>query len=446
MRGLRPFLFLLLVFFAFTAVAASMGPIGSAEFRLLHTAGGNTRSLIIFIHGINGDNQATWKNSAARKSWPEMIAADSSMSADTLAISYLSTALGRSSNIEEVANRVAVQLVNHRIFEGYDQIAIIAHSMGGLIAKRVVRIVERDNPNFLPKIKAILFFATPAQGSNLATVSGPFSNNPQLSDMLPSDGHSFLQTLDNDWQALLRSRTTERPFPKVFCAYETLPTFEIMVVPRSDSQQACDSAPLGLDFNHVDIVKPDSESSEIYVFAAASIERAFDPKLEKQRILLKILRSDGSEVGDTGYLRSGENYSISLNAEKPAWYYVFVKDSSDIVQRYYPRKTHPQTTVLKNLRVPDDGGSELTLDQVAGTETIFVFAVATPNLDLEEAADEIGDGIPTVEASVKSAMLLDKELSKRGDILTGSTMSKQKHSVPAYLMDATLIRKLEHRQ
>lgn len=145
--------------------------------------------------------------------------------------------------------------------------------MGGLVTKRL--LVELNRPTELEtlrRIRTVLFISTPAQGATLAETASWLSLNPQLRDMAPADLNSFLQSLDNQWDAFLQDRdTTGRVFPRVYCAYETVPTAGVMVVSRIYAASRCDPPRYPIDLDHNAIVKPGSRDDEPYVWARTRI-------------------------------------------------------------------------------------------------------------------------------------------------------------------------------
>jgi hypothetical protein len=234
---------------------------------------------VIFVHGVFGGSDAssgTWFNARTQVSWPQLIGDDPSFSRfDVFVVNYGSPYMGQTSNIEQVAQRVFQQLLDHGLFD-YKNLYIIAHSMGGLITKRViVELKLTEHASASGKIKAVLFLSTPAQGAPIAEVGSWLSANPQLKDMEPSDFNTFLQTLENQWERFLRERDRARDaYPRVFCAYETRRTGPVRVVTRLYANSRCDNIPYPIDLNHLEIVKPPDRSTDPYPWAKARMIEA----------------------------------------------------------------------------------------------------------------------------------------------------------------------------
>lgn len=231
----------------------------------------SSKNLIVFVHGFDSDPTSAWTNRSG-VSWPDLIKDDEKFRDYTVATYRYDTPLfSRTSTIEEIAVRMLRQIEDKGVFEKYNEIYFIVHSMGGLVVKRVLVDLHRPTQiDMLRKVKAVLFIATPAQGSNLADLAAYLSVNPQVANMKPADFNAFLQGLEDQWQNLMRERQTP-PFPRSFCAYETKPTYGTVTVSRVYAATYCDQNPFPVDENHADIVKPASRDSAIYDWTRARI-------------------------------------------------------------------------------------------------------------------------------------------------------------------------------
>ncbi len=230
--------------------------------------------LVVFIHGVLGDGDSTWRNAETGAYWPEMIRQDREFQDfDIYVVNYESTLVARASTIEEIAQRELQRLRDRKVFARYRQIYFITHSMGGLVAKRI--LIDLNRPpevENLRRVRAVLYISTPAQGATIADLASWISLNPQLGDMRPADLNAFLQSLENQWQNLLRDRdVAQAVFPLAFCAYETKLTHGIMVVSRVYAATRCDENAYPVDLSHSDIVKPRDVSADPYPWTRARI-------------------------------------------------------------------------------------------------------------------------------------------------------------------------------
>lgn len=235
----------------------------------------SSRKLILFIHGFTGDALQTWTNQESGHSWMDLMSGDANLLDFTVATAGYDTPLTEhSSTIEEAGVRLLRQIQDEGVFNRFEEIYFVAHSMGGLLAKRVLVELDRTTElDKLRKVKAVLFIATPAQGVDRAQWGALLSSNPQIADMQRADFNSYLQSLENRWERLFRDRGSDI-FPKSFCAYETKPypnRLGGVVVSRVSAHTYCDDAMYAIDENHIDIVKPFSTESVVYRWAQARI-------------------------------------------------------------------------------------------------------------------------------------------------------------------------------
>lgn len=195
----------------------------------------NNKDLVVFIHGIFGSSQNSWKHSSGSY-WPELLSKDHDFDRYNIYLIDYS----QYSTIEELSSRIGQLLVDSKLYE-HEKISFVCHSMGGLIAKRMLINWGNSHSEKMvkayDKIRSVTYLSTPAQGAKIAEYANWLSLSPQLKDMLPAEFNSFLQSLENDWIRLLMKRdSNKKHFPKAFVAYETRKTRGIKIVPRVYSQ------------------------------------------------------------------------------------------------------------------------------------------------------------------------------------------------------------------
>lgn len=252
--------------------------------------------LIVFVHGVLGDATSTWRPSDQDTDWPSMLLSDPELNDENkrspyqaLVFSYKTTLVSYSSNITEVAVQLRAELEKRKAFEGCEQIYFVAHSMGGLVTKRMIlSLANEGESDRLARIRALFLIGTPTYGSKLGSLAKMISFNPQFQNMDPMDVNTYIQTLDHDWQTFLRKRNTEgRKFPLSFCAYEASPTFFAWVVTRVSAAPNCDDTPLSIDKDHMAIVKPDAANAEPYpMVKRRMLEVSRDTFLPNRRVVI----------------------------------------------------------------------------------------------------------------------------------------------------------------
>ncbi len=122
---------------------------------------------IVFVHGVFGSSKATWGK------FPEFLAEEPKMSFCDLAFFEFRTGiLVEDKQISTIARLFKGEL-EQQLAE-YDNIFILAHSLGGLITKQAVIYLVRDqsaeSQRLLQKLQLVFMFAVPHQGSWLASL------------------------------------------------------------------------------------------------------------------------------------------------------------------------------------------------------------------------------------------------------------------------------------
>ncbi len=148
------------------------------------------RKLVLFIHGLGGSADRTWQN------FPELIRADADIAAryDVASASYDTGLFGSRPSLAACATELKTEIDNR--YSAYSEIALIAHSQGGLIARAY--IAERLNSHQPLRVRRLLTFSTPHHGSGHATLLKlvPFSSQ-QVEDLDPNS--DFLRALGVAW-------------------------------------------------------------------------------------------------------------------------------------------------------------------------------------------------------------------------------------------------------
>lgn len=213
------------------------------------------RKLLIFIHGWNGDAQGTWRN------LPQLARADSRLSDfDVWSIGYPTYITKRNIGISRLAAFFGDQFETvFGIYGRYDEIVIIAHSMGGLISRKI--LLQRQLANKSNRQHTILIeIATPHAGANQAKLLSALNISRGLPESMKPDS-PYLRDLSDEWR-LLPSR------PSTVC----IASEHDAVVPISSAFADCDKPlPYPDDYSHTAIVKPQTNSDKRYYTPIAHI-------------------------------------------------------------------------------------------------------------------------------------------------------------------------------
>ena len=175
------------------------------------------QNLILFIHGFTG-SLSTWKN-ANGIFFPALVLEDSNIyeNFDVACYEYFTALTNlfakskekyrflknlfkgvthkkeKNLEINELANNLSSHL---RIsLDQYENIFIVAHSMGGLITKTLI-INELENKNYT-KVRFFASLAVPHLGAEKATLGALISSNLQIDNLRPVS--EFIGTLNEKW-------------------------------------------------------------------------------------------------------------------------------------------------------------------------------------------------------------------------------------------------------
>lgn len=223
------------------------------------------KNLILFVHGFTGGSE-TWKHDMQGYYYDQLAAIkfiDENF--DIAKFEYFSKLLNllatTSSALKWLANIFTTkisksesnlgigeiaQLLRTQIrfkLKDYENVIIVAHSMGGLVAKTCVisDITEYDQT----KVKLIISLAVPHLGTDIATYGSLLSGNLQTKDLAPLG--KFLPDQNNQWLQL-----EHKPPIKYFYG-----TYDNVV--SKQSAVGTDVVPqdiIACDDNHTTICKP----------------------------------------------------------------------------------------------------------------------------------------------------------------------------------------------
>ncbi len=241
----------------------------------------NPEGHVIFIHGLGGDGISTWMYEGKVETgksqeetniyFPQMLSSDfPKLNVWSLDYSAKITKWSDSSKFNELS-RESNEILEYLLGKLVDDkpIILITHSLGGIIAKELLRTSKESNnlrrEKFFEKVKAVSFLATPHGGSKWANVLDnintvlPFLRMGEKIDTL-TYGNAYLEGLA-DWY---RNNVVGEIETQAF--YETEKTKKIMVVePLSANPGIPGCMVVRTDMDHINICKPSSKESPVYV-------------------------------------------------------------------------------------------------------------------------------------------------------------------------------------
>jgi FixJ family two-component response regulator len=236
---------------------------------------------IIFVHGIGGDWFTTW-NAGPKDSkdlsnyWPAWLSEDIS-EAHVWSLDYPAPFTRWTSRDEqgmplpERAKSIIDLLLSHGI--GARSLIFVAHSLGGLMVKQILRASHEFRTPEWEKIagqtRAAVFIATPHTGAGLVNLGKALKRIPGLGFVLRWSDTA--EAMEKDCSHLLDLATWYRQNAhalgidtKVY--YEKAPLAGVgLVVSESSADPGVqDCIPVPVDGDHLSIVKPPGRSSAIY--------------------------------------------------------------------------------------------------------------------------------------------------------------------------------------
>ncbi|MBT9242047.1 ABC-three component system protein [Vibrio splendidus] len=243
------------------------------------------RNLILFVHGFTGDVKKTWTNDNSAF-FPELLLNDATISEhfDIASYSYFTELLNlfadtkeksrrirdiiwkkthkkeRNLNIDELSNNLSSHI--RFSLEQYDNIYIVAHSMGGLITKNLIK--NEINLNNHTKIKLFLSLAVPHQGASMSVLGSIISSNLQISNLNPVE--KFINELNQSWVYL-----DSKPITKYFYGnYDDVVTKHSAIAIDKIEKDI-----ISVTEDHKTICKPESDKSIVYLSVVKFIKEQF---------------------------------------------------------------------------------------------------------------------------------------------------------------------------
>jgi pimeloyl-ACP methyl ester carboxylesterase len=207
---------------------------------------------MLFVHGFSGDSTKTWGN------FPTLLMGEKRLNGwDVFSLGYhtgLSLDIvgiwradpGLASLAELLATRVGIDPLNR-----YASLALIAHSMGGLVVQRAIL----DDSALRSRVGYVLLFGTPSAGLKKASFFKFWK--PQLEDM--ADTSNFVKDLRARWTQQIAGHPT-------FKLYATAGDEDQFVPPDSSIFPFNADQRRVVRGDHLSIVKPaDASDSSVQV-------------------------------------------------------------------------------------------------------------------------------------------------------------------------------------
>lgn len=226
--------------------------------------------VIVFVHGLHGDHE-TWR-AANGAFWPQLVQTDPHFQrSDVVVAEYPTPSMRGRFSTAQLSEILWQGLKQQKVWE-HKEVAFITHSLGGIVTEQMLL----NHPVDATRVRFIVSYATPHQGSFVANLAKIYDSDPLLSDLRASNDNNFLMELEQRWRSTQSVTSIHR-----FCAFETLDTAagegvgrylraRIRVVDYYSATYGCDvdTPPQKVVADHIGIVKPADRSADAYTFFA----------------------------------------------------------------------------------------------------------------------------------------------------------------------------------
>lgn len=222
---------------------------------------------VLFVHGLTGDPFDTWTTGLEQEFWPKWLCEDLG-GVSVYVLGYPASIFAKwakkEMNLHERAGNLLEHLASHGI--GAKPIALICHSLGGILVKEMLRIsnecADEGWKAIAQQTRLVVFMATPHKGGSL--VSAVKLIMPRLSsthvDLLTNDS-GYLTSLNQAYRDLVNGAGIA-----TIAYYEKYKTKDVSLVVSEDSADpgVGSTRPVAVDADHISICKPASRLDLIY--------------------------------------------------------------------------------------------------------------------------------------------------------------------------------------
>ncbi len=268
---------------------------------------------VIFVHGLGGHHQTSWMATDELSTfWPKWIAIDKQVGVWSAGYEASPTKwMGSSMYLPDRGENILARLLLESTLKK-GNIVFVTHSMGGLVVKQILRAADRDRlsrpeaESFLHRVKRVAFIGTPHFGSDLASSARLMNWIIRRSNAMEDleRNHAGLRDLNTWYRTFARNNHIEN-----LVLTETQPVKVLGMIVRPDSSDpGVESNPIPIDACHISIIKPASQTSEVYLHVLDFINKPFENQhfdtlivgaLNKNTSVLQNLTNDVADSNET---------------------------------------------------------------------------------------------------------------------------------------------------
>jgi protein SERAC1 len=237
------------------------------QFSQVPGAGSDVRLDVLFVHGLTGDPFDTWTAGAAKEYWPKWLY-DDLEGVSVYALGYPASIFAKwakkEMNLHERANNMLEHLAAQSI--GARPIAMVCHSLGGILAKEMLRTSKECADDgwklIAERTRLAVFMATPHTGASLASA---------VKLIAPRLASTYVNLLSNDSGYLTNLNQSYRDLANgggiaTVAYYEKFKTGDaaFVVSPESADPGVGATRPVAVDADHMSICKPAGRNDLVY--------------------------------------------------------------------------------------------------------------------------------------------------------------------------------------
>jgi pimeloyl-ACP methyl ester carboxylesterase len=165
--------------------------------------------VIVFVHGLHGD-RTSWR-AANGAYWPDLVRTDPHFAySDVVVAEYPSPASNGKMSSVALADILWNDLRKDHVWD-HREVVFVAHSLGGILVEEMLL----RHPVDAARVRFVVSYGTPHEGSTVARVAALYDKDPLLNDLSDADNNTFLTQLEDRWRRSPAVNGIHR-----FCAYE----------------------------------------------------------------------------------------------------------------------------------------------------------------------------------------------------------------------------------
>ncbi|MGA2350553.1 MAG: hypothetical protein ABSF70_09000 [Terracidiphilus sp.] len=323
--------------------------------------------VIVFVHGIHGSRES-WRASNGAY-WPDLIRTDPRFAySDVEVAEYPTPASNGKMSSVQLADILWNHLRQDHVWE-HREVVFIAHSLGGILVEEMLL----KHPAEAARVKFIVSYGTPHEGSSIARIASIYDKDPLLNDLSDVSDNAFLTQLEHNWRGHDSVNGIHR-----FCAYETEDTrpqdgivhylrAHARVVGYFSATYGCDvtTPPQEIHADHVHMVQPLNRTSSAYDFFYHVYRD--NPILEEQ-----VVTRDNVIAGlEAGCGRSNTNLDLQVPiALDSAMHERVIAASASLIDAVHLRDVNPDPPVVT--KIDPNGVAHVQYGFSGPTKKLFV--------------------------------------------------------------------------